>query len=75
MAFANSRTPGDTSFETHSLTFSILVPDESPPSLINDDTVYNALRRALNDDDMLRAYPAAGAVGGGDPLHQAPGRQ
>jgi hypothetical protein len=57
MAFATSLKPGDTAFETHSLTFSIIVPDESPPSANNDDTVYNALRRALNDDDMLRAYP------------------
>ena len=57
MAFAISSKPGDTAFETQSLTFSILVPDESPPSAANDDTVYNALRRDLNEDDMLRAYP------------------
>ncbi len=57
MAFAASGKPGDTSFETRSLTFSIIIPDESPPSAANDDTDYNALRRALNEDDMLRAYP------------------
>ena len=57
MAFANSQKAGDTSFETRSLTFSIIIPDESPPSASNDDTTYNALRRALNDDDILRAYP------------------
>jgi hypothetical protein len=57
MAFANIQNPGDTTFETRSLTFSILIPDESPPSSAGSDTTFNLLRRKLNDEDMLRAYP------------------
>lgn len=57
MAFANKQKLGDTTFETHSLTFSIIIPDESPPAADNDNTDYNALRQAMNDDDMLRAFP------------------
>ena len=57
MAFANSDKAGDTSFETQSLTFSILVPDESPPADSDDDTDFSKLQNALKDDDILRAYP------------------
>jgi hypothetical protein len=55
MAFANIQNPGDTSFETHSLTFSILVPDEGKPPEV--DTQYRVLANAFNDDDILRAFP------------------
>jgi hypothetical protein len=57
MAFANKQKPGDTSFETKSLTFSIIIPDESPPSADNDDTDFNAMRSAMKDFDILRAFP------------------
>jgi len=57
MAFANSQKPGDTSFETRSLKFGIVIPDEINPLDPDDDTTFTALRYALNDRDMLRAYP------------------
>ncbi len=53
MAFAAIQKPGDTSFETRSLRFSIIVPDEGQP----DDSDYGALCNAAGDSDLLRAYP------------------
>ena len=48
MAFADSQTPGDTTFETNTLTFEIEVPTTSR---------YNALRLSQGTDDIPRAYP------------------
>ncbi|MEN4040749.1 MAG: hypothetical protein ROW39_00275 [Anaerolineaceae bacterium] len=48
MAFAKSHKPGDTDFETESLTFGGHVPDQSQ---------FDALRFALNDFDIPRFYP------------------
>jgi hypothetical protein len=47
MAFAGSQKPGDTDFETESLTFSGHVPTAN----------FDALRVALNDFDIPRFYP------------------
>jgi hypothetical protein len=55
MAFATSEKGGDTSFETRSLKFSIIVPDEGEPS--DENTDYFTLRNASSDPDILRSYP------------------
>ena len=57
MAFANKLKPGDTSFETRSLKFGIIIPDEKNPLDLNDSTKYDALCSAMGDYDNLRAYP------------------
>lgn len=54
LAYASSQTSGDTAYETDKLTFTIEIP---PKDAQIPDLHYQKLKNALNDQDIVRAYP------------------
>jgi hypothetical protein len=56
VAYAAQSTPGNTAFETHSMTFSFHVPD-GIGDLTDPGDRFGSLMLALGDTDIVRAYP------------------